>query len=257
MDHLPHLLDLLNCCARGSSCYCARALGPITPCATSRPRTCGLMSRGATEPRAWHSTHGQWQPRPRRWAGCACSLPCALRRPQNGVPGRTRWAAPALNVGIRASTGARRRGHWPLGPLCGSRRWQLAAKRGLAGRPHLGSTPVHLPLSLACPGSRAWRLRITRLRTHCYCPSRARRPPRGSLPYPQTGPGRCRPRSCKSHFADASVCLDGHGCRRWLDPWCDHALARELAYCRGERSWSSEPGLQFIVGAEGHVVPHQ
>ena len=95
-----------TCSARGFSCSCARALGQLTPCATSRQRTYGRTPRDATEPCARRCTNasesqrskaslsrprpGRLQQRPRRRAGWACSLPCALRRPPTGVPGRTR-----------------------------------------------------------------------------------------------------------------------------------------------------------------------
>ena len=55
-------------------------------------------------------------------------------------------------------------------------------------------------------------------------------------------------------FLGPGICgQHGHGCRRRLNPWGDHALA-----AHAERSWSSKPGSQCGsgVGAEGHVV-HQ
>ena len=103
----------------------------------------------------------------------------------------------------------------------------------------------------------------SRLTRHCCCPSRAHKPPRGSRLYPRTGPPHCRRRSCKSLFADASGChsLHGHGCRRRLDPWGDHALACTHSGLLARRAKLVEQAWLAVcreaVGAEGHVVPQQ
>ena len=110
---------------RGSSCSCARTLGQITLCAISHPRMCGRTPRGATEPRARCCRHalgrkrpkaslsrpqpGPLQQRLRRWAGWACTLPCAhcsigcLGR-HAGLLDVIGTCATAFGVGMRACT---------------------------------------------------------------------------------------------------------------------------------------------------------
>ena len=86
----------------------------------------------------------------------------------------------------------------------------------------------------------------------CCCPpwSPAHQPPRGSRLYPL--PLRLGPRICGQH---------GHGCRRRLDPWGDHALACTRSGLLARRAKLVEQAWLAVcreaVGAEGHVVPQQ
>ena len=175
---------------------------------------------------------GPLQQRPRRTAGWACSLPCALRRLPTGVPGRKRWAmgtygnhvwrrhvykhwraaAPADRPFARPTPlqtfcEARAGGNAPLGQNSSAPHAQprVPGRPGLATGLTAGSSThrVHahstFVIVCCCP---PW----SRLTRHCCWPSRAHKPPRGSRLYPRTGRPRCRGRSCRSLFDDASGC---------------------------------------------------
>ena len=178
----------------------------------------GLQSAMRTAPAAywgaWADTLGYWHVRqPRLAAACVQAL-------ERGGAGR-----PALS----------------RGPC----RCKPSAKRGMAGVPHLGqhslSTPCAAPRAReAGPGDwpHGWAVpRIAYTLTlfprssatallgagspcrRCCCPSRVPKPPRGSRPYPRTGPPRCRQKSCRSCFADVSVYASASGTRPLRPTW--------------------------------------
>ena len=98
---------------------------------------------------------------------------------------------------------------------------------------------------------------------HCYSPSRVRTLEPGSRPCPLTPPLRCHQSRLRCGRLRLQLPLgpgccgqEGHGCRRRLDPWGDHALActRTGLLARRtklvERAWLAV--CRVAVGAEGH-----
>ena len=213
--------------------------------------------------------------------------PCSVRD-ATGVPWRAngRRGTPRVHGLGHCSNAcdARRAGPAVCHAHCaggGSRRCEPSAKRGLAGMPHLGRTPQHLMRSPVCPGGRAWRLAsrlaVPRIAYTLTLLSRSRAAAHLGAGSPGTvavpvGPTSRRvahgfthgqvhlappevmqialrrrlrlplplgPRICGQH---------GHGCRRRLDPWGDHALACTRSGLLARRaSWSSKPGSQYAA----------
>ena len=223
---------------------------------------------------------GPLQQRPRRTAGWACSLPCALRRLPTGVPGRKRWAmgtygnhvwrrhvykhwraaAPADRPFARPTPlqtfcEARAGGNAPLGQNSSAPHAQprVPGRPGLATGLTAGSSThrVHahstFVIVCCCP---PW----SRLTRHCCWPSRAHKPPRGSRLYPRTGRPRCRGRSCRSLFDDASGCHHLWAPASAANMGAVRPLGRprprlhtQWPFGTPKRSWSSKPGSQYAA----------
>ena len=125
----------------------------------------------------------------------------------------------------------------------------VPGKPGLATGLTAGSSThrvhAHFTSAIQCYSSPPW----SRLTRRCCCPSRVPKPPRGSRPYPRTGPPRCRQKSCRSRFADISVCF----CL-W-DPASAANMGADAedaaASWHAGRSWLSKPSWRSARGGGG------
>ena len=227
----------------------------------------GLQSAMRTAPAAywgaWADTLGYWHVRqPRLAAACVQAL-------ERGGAGRPALSAAHAAANLLRSEGWQECPTWAtlLSTPCAAPRareagpgdwphgWQFHASRTRSlyfrDRVLLPSLePAHqaLLLSQSGPQAAAWLTAIPTDRSTSLPPEvmqiALRRRLRMPLPL---GPGLCG--------------QHGHGCRRRLDPWGDHALACTRSGLLARRAKLVEQAWLAVcreaVGAEGHVVPQQ